>query len=348
MLRAEQVVLLERLTTYSWFSVGDSTRVYIQRDGSNKIFGSGVDGTVVISSDTILTQDMYYDNLTVNSTKYLMTNGFRVFVKGTLTNNGTIGFISGVTETANAATLSLRSTTNAGDFLGNEVGDTVSFSAMNDFEKLVYGLDIDATNGFKALKGGSTGAVGNAGTSNAGGVGAAGTGPNANTVASPGGKGSTGNPGTGGTAGSAGTGGGLVFISANIIAGSGTFVSTFTAGGNAGAFSNGNAGTAAPNSPGTQNPSGHASSHSPAYHYHAVCWPCSGHHSPMPFHHGSATNHHSHGVGHNPSYTGGAGGNAGAGNAGNAGTSGSAGTVVLVARTINTALSTTKSTSFDI
>lgn len=326
----------------------DSTRVYIQRDGSNKIFGSGADGTVIISSDTILTQDMYYNNLTVNSTKYLMTNGFRVFVKGTLTNNGTIGFISGVTETANAATLSLRNTTNAGDFLGNAVGDTVAFSAMNDFEKLVYGLDIDATNGFKALKGGSAGAVGNAGTSNAGGAGVAGNGPNANTVGSPGGKGSTGNPGTGGTAGSAGTGGGLVFVSANTIAGSGTFVSTFMAGGNAGASSNGNAGTAAPNSPGTQNPSGHTSSHSSAFHYHAVCWPCSGHHSPMPFHVPATTNHHSHGVGHNPSYTGGAGGNAGAGNAGNAGTSGSAGTVVLVARTINTALSTTKSTSFDI
>ena len=51
-------------------------------------FGDGSDGDVTISSPTTLTRDMYYDNLTVNDT--LTTDGYRIFVKGTLDGTGTI------------------------------------------------------------------------------------------------------------------------------------------------------------------------------------------------------------------------------------------------------------------
>jgi len=54
------------------------------------IWGDGSDGAVVISSNTTLTRDMYYSDLTVNSTFTLNTGGYRIFVSGTLTNNGTI------------------------------------------------------------------------------------------------------------------------------------------------------------------------------------------------------------------------------------------------------------------
>jgi hypothetical protein len=54
------------------------------------IFGDGSDGVVTISADTVLTRPMYYQTLTVNSTKKLITNGYSVFVRGTLTNNGGI------------------------------------------------------------------------------------------------------------------------------------------------------------------------------------------------------------------------------------------------------------------
>lgn len=50
--------------------------------------GDGSDGDVEISGSTTLTRDMYYNNLTVNGT--LTTNGFIVFVKGTLNGVGTI------------------------------------------------------------------------------------------------------------------------------------------------------------------------------------------------------------------------------------------------------------------
>lgn len=49
-------------------------------------YGTGADGDVTISSPTTLTRDMYYHNLTVNST--LTTNGYRIFVSGTLSGNG--------------------------------------------------------------------------------------------------------------------------------------------------------------------------------------------------------------------------------------------------------------------
>lgn len=53
-------------------------------------FGDGRDGAATISSNTTLTKDMYYTNLTVNSTFTLSTGGYRIYVSGTLTNNGTI------------------------------------------------------------------------------------------------------------------------------------------------------------------------------------------------------------------------------------------------------------------
>lgn len=54
------------------------------------IFGNGTTGTIIISSDTTLTSDKCYNNLTINSGVTLTTNGFRVRVAGTLLNNGTI------------------------------------------------------------------------------------------------------------------------------------------------------------------------------------------------------------------------------------------------------------------
>jgi len=53
-------------------------------------FGDGSDGVVTISSPTTLTRDMYYSSLTVNST--LTTDGYKVFVSGTINGSGTIDF----------------------------------------------------------------------------------------------------------------------------------------------------------------------------------------------------------------------------------------------------------------
>jgi len=54
------------------------------------IFGDGSDGDVTISSNTSLSRDMFYNNLTINNGFTLNPNGYRIFVKSTLTVNGII------------------------------------------------------------------------------------------------------------------------------------------------------------------------------------------------------------------------------------------------------------------
>lgn len=51
---------------------------------SQAFFGDGSDGDVTISSNTSLTRDMYYNNLTINNGFVLSPKGYRIFVKGTL------------------------------------------------------------------------------------------------------------------------------------------------------------------------------------------------------------------------------------------------------------------------
>lgn len=53
-------------------------------------FGDGSDGDVVISVDTTLTGDMNYNNLTINAGVTLYPDGYVIYVKNTLTLDGTI------------------------------------------------------------------------------------------------------------------------------------------------------------------------------------------------------------------------------------------------------------------
>lgn len=50
----------------------------------DSIYGSGMDGNVTISTNTTLTRDMYYNNLTINPGIVLNTAGYRVFVRNNL------------------------------------------------------------------------------------------------------------------------------------------------------------------------------------------------------------------------------------------------------------------------
>ncbi len=53
-------------------------------------FGDGSDGDVTISSNTTLTSNKFYRNLTINSGVTLTVDGYGIWVSGTLTLNGTI------------------------------------------------------------------------------------------------------------------------------------------------------------------------------------------------------------------------------------------------------------------
>jgi hypothetical protein len=62
----------------------------LARRQGNSLFGTGTDGIVTLIGNTTLVRDMYYQDLTINPSVTLFTNGFRIFAAGTLTNNGTI------------------------------------------------------------------------------------------------------------------------------------------------------------------------------------------------------------------------------------------------------------------
>jgi hypothetical protein len=57
---------------------------------ADSMFGDGSDGNVTIAVDTTLTRDMYYNNLTINVGVKLLPDGYRIFVRHTLTLNGNI------------------------------------------------------------------------------------------------------------------------------------------------------------------------------------------------------------------------------------------------------------------
>ena len=66
------------------------------------VFGDGSDGDVTISTNTSLSRDMYYNDLTVNAE--LNPNGYRIFVKGTLSGTGSIKLPKGNTGGAGGNT----------------------------------------------------------------------------------------------------------------------------------------------------------------------------------------------------------------------------------------------------
>lgn len=91
-------------------------------------FGDGSDGDATISSPTTLTRDMYYNNLTVNST--LNTAGYRIFVNGTLAGNGTIANNGNNGTNAGAGTAGTGGATNGGYF-PNQAGTNGTSSNNN-------------------------------------------------------------------------------------------------------------------------------------------------------------------------------------------------------------------------
>ena len=71
----------------------------LQQATRANLFGDGSDGDVIVSTEINLERDMFYNNLTVESTGIINTKSFRIFVKdqfikksgGILRNNGNIG-----------------------------------------------------------------------------------------------------------------------------------------------------------------------------------------------------------------------------------------------------------------
>ncbi|RYX79966.1 hypothetical protein EON83_30540, partial [bacterium] len=71
---------MPQIARYSETSAGGGTL-----DAYAGHWGDGSDGDVTILTNTTLTRNTYYNNLTVSNGATLVPNGYKVFVKGTLT-----------------------------------------------------------------------------------------------------------------------------------------------------------------------------------------------------------------------------------------------------------------------
>ncbi len=193
---------------------------------SSPIFGSGADLDATISATTTLTQDMYFNNLTVNTGVVVNTGGFRIFVRGTLTMSGTAtirnnGSNGGGAGGAGAPVGTLGGGTNGGNGAINAVGfgGTPLINALGG---------LGGTGGAQGNAGGAPGAI-TAPAAVDGGVQVVNALPNALTgrllsgVLGAGGSGGGGG-GTSagiGAGGGGGGGGGVVMIAARRITGTG-------------------------------------------------------------------------------------------------------------------------------
>ena len=142
------------------------------RLGGLFVYGDGSDGNVTLTTNTTLTRDMYYNNLTINSGVNLDPAGYRVFVKDTLTFVSGTSKISRLTNTTAVGTVGGGASpgNNASTSLGGNSGDTTAtqFALGKEFfygiTSLISTLYVNATTSdISAISGGAGGSAGAAG-----------------------------------------------------------------------------------------------------------------------------------------------------------------------------------------
>ncbi len=208
--------------------------VFLDRLGGDEIYGFGQDGNVTLTGDATLSRDMYYNDLTINSNVTLDTNGYRVFVAGTLTftdstsrigrfsNKTTTGTLKGGFAKGVAATDTLGGKSGEQDQSSHD--DNQFFEGENEMFNLSvaiagHAIDVD-TGTYKFIGGGSGGSDAAITAEPTEGEDGGDTNwSNYQVVGSPGGKGSDGNAAT---AGAGAVGGGVVVVLAKNVSGDGT------------------------------------------------------------------------------------------------------------------------------
>lgn len=210
--------------------------------------GSGSDGDVSLSSGTTtLTRTMYYNNLTLSGTAVVDTNGYKIFVKNTLSllDNSSITHNGNNGGNASGNTAGTAGTANTGVEVGSGQAGTIGATQNND-----------STTPTTQIGYGGNGATGGTGGGNATGMGTGGVVTYvpeqtlnmwhysaAGVFKSGGGGGSGGNGGnpsalaTAGAGGGGGSGGGVVMIFARTF-GSSSTIGLRTLGGNGGTGGN--------------------------------------------------------------------------------------------------------------
>lgn len=249
---------------------------------SQAFFGDGSDGNVTISAGTtVLTRDMFYNNLTINGTGQISCQNQRIFVKGTLDITATQAFgidgsgTSGGNGGNGGAAGSAGATTGVGTNITGRAGG--AGGAGNSATNGAQGSAGSGGNCITGSTGGSGGTGGNGSSTNGGALRAPvgvtnfpmrdittwflpQTGSGGQIFVGGGGSGGAGGGGdltnSGGGGGGGGSSGQTVYISANIIKTSvstvgATITSWGGAGGNGGSPTVGNTGGGGAGGPGS-------------------------------------------------------------------------------------------------
>lgn len=174
------------------------------------VFGDGSSGSGTISSNTTLTSDKYYTNLTVGTGVTLKTNGYRIFVNNVLTNYGTIAQNGNNGSGGTVGAAGSAGTSAVGGYRGT--GALISHAAGTLPASLPGANGGNGGAGVATGNAGTVGAVGSTGASETSGVcvGRTGSGTTTGTQGKIGGSGGT--DGQAGGLGGAGGGSGTTTI----------------------------------------------------------------------------------------------------------------------------------------
>lgn len=149
-------------------------------NSADPIYGTGSDGNITLDgTSTVLgmtpssniysmTKDLYFSNLVINSGIRLAPNGYRIFVKGTLTfagNNARIGFVSGYSTAGSIQQGGAAQTAVTHSLGGSATGytataPTAAMGGANYFtvpHQAITGYSITASGGPTYLRGGAGG-----------------------------------------------------------------------------------------------------------------------------------------------------------------------------------------------
>ena len=242
---AGQVLVSTDPTNATWQNISAGNSI-----SAATVFQDGSDGSVTVTTNTSLTQDMYYSTLTINNGVTLSSEGFMIFVEGAVTINGVIASNGGAGGNASSGSAgaggggALAGTLGGG---GDGVSGVTGSSSGMAGDSVIYAVGGGGGSGGGGSSSGGAGGTANTPPKNVGGskIILHRTDPftilqTTDGVPVNGGAGGAsggGNAGVGAATGGGGGGGGVILLAANTISGTGSIQAN---GGNAGSsYSNG-------------------------------------------------------------------------------------------------------------
>jgi hypothetical protein len=169
---------MRRFNSITRMNAPDSMAQFI--DSADPVYGTGMDGNHTLDGTTAvlgmtptagvytMTRDLFFNNLTINTIVRLMPNGYRIFVKNTLTfagNNATIGFTTGFSTAGSIQQGGAVSTAVTHSLGGSATGFTATAptAALGGTQywsiprQAIQGYSITASGGPTFLRGGAGG-----------------------------------------------------------------------------------------------------------------------------------------------------------------------------------------------